>query len=377
MTSRAFDREQKKFDNAIKVHGTILQLKAEEDEKKRLKNERRQNKLKQIEKEAKQRMNQLMDSLDKQESKRKQVLEKKEELERLQAKEQQDLERTLQERMKRFERQQKRREMALSETKQNGFRIRDKERRRHSAERLIKETSDAESCQKTLTSLKDKLDLSFSKSTEFSQRRVDRNKQHTEKVEATLHQSLMAEQRRIEEQLLRVIDKVKVSDSKKNTKETKYKEKGFEVSHELTDKFSKHSQMYSSYQREIQQKADEILERRQKKEQLKKQIFKNLDRTIARRTEKNHLRLQDQAENYGRALMEREKSKQRVLDKHRRLKEVAEQLSYEKSTLANKSVRNTLRLQRLRTAGTPVNDMRYRSLSSSISMEPVEIQSIN
>eukprot|EP00359_Climacostomum_virens_P008032 CAMPEP_0204915272 /NCGR_PEP_ID=MMETSP1397-20131031/13298_1 /ASSEMBLY_ACC=CAM_ASM_000891 /TAXON_ID=49980 /ORGANISM="Climacostomum Climacostomum virens, Strain Stock W-24" /LENGTH=501 /DNA_ID=CAMNT_0052087235 /DNA_START=68 /DNA_END=1573 /DNA_ORIENTATION=- len=373
LTSKAFEREQKKFEKALKVHDQILHIKAEEDEKKRQKTQRRQQKLKLIEKEAKQRLGQLMGSLEKQEAKRRQVQEKKEELERKQLEEQMMIEKALIQRMQRFEREQQKREKTLSEVNQNGFRMRDQERRRHSVERLIKESNDAQYCAKTLTSLKDKLDHGFTKSNEFAQRRIELNKQHAEKVDMTLYQSLMNEQKRTEEQLQKMVEKSKITEYKKSTKESKFKEKVTEVTHELQDKFSKHNQTFTTCKSEMKRREEEIIKRRQKKEKLKEKLFDDQGKLLERRAEKNQLRLQDRAENYGRALMAHQKSKQKVLEKHKRVKMVAEQLEYEKSNLANKSVKNSLHLQRLRTAGTPINDKRYRSLSSSIQNESFEV----
>lgn len=305
-----------------------------------------------------------MESLEKQEAKRRQVLEKKEELERKQAQEQIETERALMQRMRKFEKQQHQRDKTLSDAKQNGFRVRDQERRRHSVERNLKESNEAQSCVKTLNSLKDKLQTSYSKSVESAQRRVDHNKQHTEKVESVLLQSILNEQRRVEEQLQKVIEKSKATDAKKTTKESRYKVVGSEVSQELIDKFNKHSQAYSERQSDMKRREGEIEERRKKKEQLKEKLFKRQDALLQRMAERHQLRLQDQAENYVRTKRADMKSKQRVMTKHQRLKEMADMLSTEKSNLANKSVKDALHLQRLRTTGSPVLEMRYRSQST-------------
>jgi hypothetical protein len=356
-------REQKKFEKAIKVHGTIQQIKADDDEHNRLKTERRQKKLKQIERETRQRMRMIGEERDKLEAKRKQVLYKKEELQRSQLQEQFEVERALRERMRQLDAKQRLRQETLSLSNQNGFREKDKERRRHSVERVYKESNEAQICSKTLNTLKDKLEQSFSKSFEYVQRRVELNKQHAGKVEATLNQVIQNDQRRVNDQLQKVVLKSKVSTHKQSVKEAFFKDKVHEVAQELQDKFSKQSQAFSSVEDELRRKDKEIEARRQKKEELKVRLLEEHDTQLIRRIEKHQLRQQDQAENYGRALIAQQKNKEKVLQKHRQAKDMADLLSTEKTSLADKSVRDTLHLQRLRTAGSPG---RLQKLSPSL-----------
>jgi hypothetical protein len=166
------------------------------------------------------------------------------------------------------------------------------------------------------------------------------------------------EKRRVDEQMLKMVEKSMVTEHKKSVKQSIFKEKGSEVSTYLYDRFNKQTQAISSYQSKLKRREDMIEARRNQKEKLQ-----HNDTHLMKRTERNSLRHQDHAENYGQALVAQQKSKQRVLDNHRRLKEVVDMLSTEKTTLADKSVRNTLLLQRLRTSATP--DRHFRSLSSS------------
>jgi hypothetical protein len=357
VSTQALEREQRKLDKALKAYTTMQQLKAEEQEKKRIQTERRQMKLQQIDKDAKRRIQELKDSLEKQEVRRRQVLDKNKALRRMQLQEQLEAEQTLQQRMNKFERQQRKRQKALSMDSQNSFRVREQERRRHSAERIEKESRDAESSYTTLSSLKERLEHGDCLSYEMAKRRAEVSKKHVEKVEGTLTLTNQKEQQRTEEQLKKVVGKIVANARRKSAQEAIFKEKGSGVSRELQDKFAKHSKTLSLYEEELRIKEEELKAKHSEKEKLKAMMRKHQDYEQIKRAEKTRLRQQDWTENYERAMLAHQKSKQKVLDKHHRLKEVAEQVSVEKSTLADKSLRDSFHLQSVRTG--------YRSMSTS------------
>jgi hypothetical protein len=104
---------------------------------------------------------------------------------------------------------QRLRQETLSAATQNSFREKDKERRRHSVEQAHRESNEAQSCSKTLNTLTERLEQGYSKSFEVVQRRVGLNKQHADRVEATLNQVLLNEQRRVSAQLHKAVQKAR------------------------------------------------------------------------------------------------------------------------------------------------------------------------
>lgn len=100
---------------------------------------------------------------DKLEAKRKQVIYKKEELERSQLQKQFEVEKALRKRMKQLDaKQQRRQQETLGVATQNSFGEKDKERRRHSVEQAHRESNEAQSCSKTLNTLTERLEQGYS-----------------------------------------------------------------------------------------------------------------------------------------------------------------------------------------------------------------------
>ncbi|OMJ70185.1 hypothetical protein SteCoe_31894 [Stentor coeruleus] len=180
--------------------------------------------------------------------------------------------------------------------------------------------------------------------------RVQTAKGHSVKVNNTLKTSLKIEGMNYSDSLRKNVNKSLLSSKKVAKKFLMASESSEKMKKTMNESFQKHKRNISEVSSEEMKRLEKITARSREKEKLCDRIQKDINRKFEEKKQQNYTRLERHFQAYIEKQRDEILKKQKVLEKHKRLSSIADELSIYKMEVASNKRKSNLEIQRIRSS---------------------------